>query len=77
MLCAGGGILLSTIFLHMLPAVRVSIKVVVKKGVLSEETVEKYHLGELLICTGQTIIKLEYLKFVGWIYTRFRQELKV
>ena len=49
---AGGGILLSTIFLHMLPAVRSSIKMAVKKGVLSEETVEKYHMGELLICTG-------------------------
>ena len=52
MLCAGGGMLLSTVFLHMLPEVRDSIKEAVEKRLLSEKADEKYHLGELLICTG-------------------------
>ena len=47
----------------MLPAVRVSIKMAVKKGVLSEETVDKYHIGELLICTGWLIVKVEYYDY--------------
>lgn len=55
-LCAGGGMLLSTVFLHMLPEVRDSIKKAVEKRLLSEKADEKYHLGELLICTGFLLI---------------------
>ena len=43
--------MLSTVFLHMLPEVRDSIKKAVEKRLLSEKADEKYNLGELLICT--------------------------
>ena len=60
--------LLSTVFLHMLPEVRDSIKKAVEKRLLLENADEKYHLGELLICTGWCFINSMFVltaKFVN------------
>ena len=54
--------LLSTVFLHMLPEVRDSIKKAVEKRLLSEKADEKYHLGELLICTGWCFINSVFVR---------------
>ena len=46
----------------MLPEVRESIKKAVEKQLLSEKADEKYHLGELLICTGWCFINLVFVR---------------
>ena len=59
MLCVGGGVLLCTVFVHMIPEVRENIENARKLGVLGgehddhdHEHAHAYPLAELIICAG-------------------------
>uniref|UniRef100_A0A1B0D4L4 Uncharacterized protein n=1 Tax=Phlebotomus papatasi TaxID=29031 RepID=A0A1B0D4L4_PHLPP len=49
LLCFGGGVLLATTFLHLLPEVGANIDALVESGHLPEMP---FHTAELLMCTG-------------------------
>ena len=50
-LCFGGGVLLGTVFMHMLKEVRESMERAVSMGFFIE--IEEYPFSELLICLGK------------------------
>jgi len=49
-LCFGGGVLLSTVLIHMMTEVRELLERATKTGIIPEET--EYPFAELLLCTG-------------------------
>lgn len=49
LLCIGGGVLLSTTFIHLLPEVNEQIEDLQTDGVIPELD---FHLGHLLMCAG-------------------------
>jgi len=55
-LCFGGGVLLGTVFMHMLKEVRESMERAVSMGFFTE--IEEYPFSELLICLGFLMILL-------------------
>lgn len=55
-LCFGGGVLLSTVFIHLLSEVRQSLEDAVSHGEFSEDT--HFPFAELLICAGFLLIHL-------------------
>ena len=57
MLCIGGGVLLSTVFIHMLKEVRESMDRAMVMGMLPKEA--DYPFAELIICMGKSF-KLLY-----------------
>ena len=50
-LCFGGGVLLSTVFIHMLKEVRESLEKATSMGMMPEDM--EFPFAELLICTGK------------------------
>jgi len=56
-LCIGGGILLSTVFIHMIKEVRETLDAAMKKGIFKDKDLE-YPFAELLICMGFLLIFL-------------------
>ncbi len=66
MLCVGGGVLLATVFVHMIPEVRESLETARKLGYTGEidphdghdEHDHGYPLAELVVCAGFFIIYL-------------------
>ena len=52
MLCVGGGVLLSTVFIHMLPEVRDSMDRAKVVGMINTEA--DYPFAELIICMGKS-----------------------
>lgn len=49
LLCFGGGVLLCTTFIHLLPEVNENIKVLIAKGVFPDT---RFNFAELLMCIG-------------------------
>ena len=50
-LCFGGGVLLSTVFIHMLKEVRESLEKATSMGMMPEDM--EFPFAELLICSGK------------------------
>ena len=56
MLCIGGGVLLSTVFIHMLKEVRESMDKATEMGMLPMEA--DYPFAELILCMGREDTKI-------------------
>ena len=59
MLCIGGGVLLSTVFIHMLKEVRESMDRAMALGMLPKEA--DYPFAELIICMGKNFETVIFL----------------
>ena len=72
MLCFGGGVLLSTVLIHMLAEVRVSMERAAYLGIISEEV--EFPFAELFICLGNSydfFHKQIFLFFAGFVLILF------
>ena len=58
MLCIGGGVLLATVFIHMMKEVRESMARARHMGMLPQDA--DYPFAELIICMGKNYIKFSF-----------------
>ena len=79
-LCFGGGVLLSTVFIHMVAEVRESLESATTMGMIPQGT--DFPFAECLICMGNSILisRTKYIHFVSntvELLTHHNSEMKV